>query len=118
MFSAGDGHAVQGHGEVCLTAIETGMIGTFELIVRKDLKLKFPRAESPTHLISMGLNEDLDDAAKQALREMINWITELTNLSREDAYTLCSLAGDLHVTQLVDVNKGVHCVLPKALLPA
>ena len=118
LFSAGDGHAVQGHGEVCLTAIETGMIGTFELIVRKDLKLKFPRAESPTHLISMGLNEDLDDAAKQALREMINWITELTNLSREDAYTLCSLAGDLHVTQLVDVNKGVHCVLPKALLPA
>ena len=118
LFSAGDGHAVQGHGEVCLTAIETGMIGTFELIVRKDLKLTFPRAESPTHLISMGLNEDLDDAAKQALREMINWITELTNLSREDAYTLCSLAGDLHVTQLVDVNKGVHCVLPKALLPA
>ena len=118
LFSAGDGHAVQGHGEVCLTAIETGMTGTFELIVRKDLKLTFPRAESPTHLISMGLNEDLDDAAKQALREMINWITELTNLSREDAYTLCSLAGDLHVTQLVDVNKGVHCVLPKALLPA
>jgi len=118
LFSAGDGHAVQGHGEVCLTAIETGMTGTFELIVRKDLKLTFPRAESPTHLISMGLNEDLDDAAKQALREMINWITELTNLSCEDAYTLCSLAGDLHVTQLVDVNKGVHCVLPKALLPA
>jgi acetamidase/formamidase len=118
LFSAGDGHAVQGHGEVCLTAIETGMTGTFELIVRKDLKLTFPRAESPTHLISMGLNEDLDDAAKQALREMINWITEFTNLSREDAYTLCSLAGDLHVTQLVDVNKGVHCVLPKALLPA
>ena len=117
LFSAGDGHAVQGHGEVCLTAIETGMIGTFELIVRKDLELKFPRAESPTHLISMGLNEDLDDAAKQALREMIDWITGLTGLSREDAYTLCSLAGDLHVTQLVDVNKGVHCILPKALLP-
>ena len=117
LFSAGDGHAVQGHGEVCLTAIETGMIGTFELIVRKDLKLKFPRAESPTHLISMGLNEDLDDAAKQALREMIDWIIELTDLSREDAYTLCSLAGDLYVTQLVDVNKGVHCKLPKALLP-
>ena len=117
LFSAGDGHAVQGHGEVCLTAIETGMIGTFELIVRKDLKLKFPRAESPTHLISMGLNEDLDDAAKQALREMIDWIIGLTDLSREDAYTLCSLAGDFHVTQLVDVNKGVHCMLPKALLP-
>ena len=117
LFSAGDGHGVQGDGEVCLTAVETGMIGTFEFVLRKDLSIDFPRAESPSHYITMGLNEDLDDAAKQALRGMISWITTLSTLSREDAYSLCSLAADLRVTQLVDVNKGIHCMLPKSALP-
>jgi acetamidase/formamidase len=118
LFSAGDGHAVQGDGEVCVTALETALSGTFELIVRKDLRLTFPRAETPTHLISMGLNEDLDDAAKQALREMIRIIRERLNVTPEDAYTLCSLAVDFRVTQLVDGNKGIHGMLPKALLGA
>jgi acetamidase/formamidase len=116
LFSAGDGHAIQGDGEVCLTAIETGLTGTFRLTVRKDLRITFPRAESATHYITMGMNEDLDDAARQALREMIAWIVELSDLSREDAYTLCSLTADLHVTQTVDVNKGIHCMLPKSAL--
>ena len=116
LFSAGDGHGAQGDGEVCLTAIETGLVGTFELIVRKDLRIGFPRAESATHYISMGMHEDLDDAAKQALRHMIDWIAELTPLTRADAYTLCSIAADLHVTQTVDGNKGIHCMLPKAML--
>ncbi|HYM29895.1 MAG TPA: acetamidase/formamidase family protein [Candidatus Cybelea sp.] len=116
LFSAGDGHAVQGDGEVCITALETALSGTLELIVRKDLQLGFPRAETATHLISMGLNEDLDDAAKQALREMIRIIRERLNVSAEDAYTLCSLAVDFRVTQLVDGNKGIHGMLPKALL--
>jgi acetamidase/formamidase len=116
LFSAGDGHAVQGDGEVCLTAAETGLTGRFRFTVRDDLSIDFPRAETPTHYISMGMDEDLDDAARQALRRMIGWITETTPLSRQDAYTLCSLAADLRVTQMVDVNKGVHCMLPKALL--
>lgn len=116
LFSAGDGHAVQGDGEVCLTALETSLSGTFELTVRKDLKLGFPRAETATHYIAMGMNDDLDDAARQALREMIRWITELSGLPAIDAYTLCSLAADLRVTQMVDVNKGVHCMLPKTAL--
>ncbi len=94
------------------------MSGTFELIVRKDLSLKFPRAESPTHYITMGMNEDLDDAAKQALREMISLLGEVAGLSAEDAYRLCSLAGDLRVTQLVDGNKGIHVMLAKDTLPA
>ena len=63
----------------------------------------------------MGLNPDLDDAATQALREMISWVTEISNLTDEDVYRLCSLAGDLRVTQIVDGNKGIHCVLEKAL---
>lgn len=117
LFSAGDGHGAQGDGEVCLTAIETSLTGTFELVLRKDLKLTFPRAETATHLITMGMDEDLDDAVRQALRDMIRWVQELSGISAEDAYTLCSIAGDLHVTQMVDVNKGAHCMLPKTVLP-
>jgi acetamidase/formamidase len=114
LFSAGDGHAVQGDGEVCLTALETCMTGTFELILRKDISLAMPRAETPSHYLTMGMNEDLDDAARQALREMIALIREMTNLSAENAYTLCSLTADLRITQMVDGNKGVHTMLPKA----
>jgi acetamidase/formamidase len=116
LFSVGDGHAVQGDGEVCLTAVETGLTGRLQLTVRQDLSIDFPRAETPTHYISMGMDEDLDDAARQALRRMIGWITAMTPLSRQDAYTLCSLAADLRVTQMVDVNKGVHCMLAKSVL--
>lgn len=113
LFSVGDGHGVQGDGEVCLSALETALGGTLRLTVRKDMKLDFPRAETPTHYITMGLDEDLDDAAKQAVREMIKLLGEKKGLSAADAYTLCSLACDLHVTQLVDVNKGVHALLPR-----
>lgn len=116
LFSVGDGHAAQGDGEVNLTAIETAMTGTFTLIVRKDLSLKAPRAETPTHHITMGFDPDLDDAAKGALREMIDLLVKTQGLSREDAYMLCSLSCDLRVTQLVDGNKGVHAMLPKDIL--
>jgi len=117
LFSAGDGHGLQGDGEVCLTAIETPLTGTFEFHVRKDMKLVTPRAEKPDAWITMGFDEDLDDAARQALRDMIALIREKSGLSAQDAYTLCSLAADLRVTQMVDGNKGVHCVLAKAHLP-
>jgi acetamidase/formamidase len=116
LFSAGDGHGAQGDGEVCLTGLETGLSGTFRLTARKDLGWTWPFAENATHLIAMGMNEDLDDAARQAVREMIAHIVRRTTLTREEAYMLCSLAGDLHVTQTVDGNKGVHMMLPKALL--
>jgi acetamidase/formamidase len=116
LFSTGDGHGVQGDGEVCITALETGLEGTFRLTVRKDLNYKQPFAETPTHLMSIGLDEDLDDAAKQAVREMVMHVCRRTNLSRNQAYMLCSLAGDLRVTQTVDGNKGVHMLLAKAHL--
>ncbi len=116
LFFAGDGHAVQGDGEVCITALETGMTGTFRLTVRKDMELRWPFAESATHLMSIGLDEDLDDAAKQAVREMVKHVCARTNLTRNEAYMLCSLAGNLRVTQLVDGNKGIHMLLPKSLL--
>ncbi len=113
LFSAGDGHGVQGDGEVCITALETSLTGRFRLTVRKDLKLTQPFAESETHLISIGMEQDLDDAAKDAVREMVRAICERTSMNRNQAYMLCSLAGDLRVTQLVDGNKGVHMMLAK-----
>jgi acetamidase/formamidase len=116
LFSVGDGHGVQGDGEVCITAIETGLIGTFELHVRKDMTLEWPMAETPTHVMTMAFDPDLDDAVVIALRDMIKLICARTNLSREDAYTLCSLAADLRVTQVVNGSKGIHVMLEKAHL--
>ncbi len=113
LFMAGDGHGVQGDGEVCITALETGLSGTFRLTVRRDFPVDFPFAETPTHLMSIGLDEDLDDAAKQAVREMVKHVCRRTNLSRNQAYMLCSLIADLRVTQTVDGNKGVHMLLAK-----
>jgi acetamidase/formamidase len=118
-FSVGDGHGVQGDGEVCVTALEMCLTGTFTFVLHKrngSAPLAMPRAETPTHYISMGLNEDLDQAMKQALREMIGFICSRTNLSREQAYAFCSLAVDFHVTQTVNGEKGVHGLLKKGLL--
>jgi acetamidase/formamidase len=116
LFSCGDGHGVQGDGEVCITAIETGLIGTFEFHVRNDMTLEWPMAETPTHLMTMAFDPDLDDCVVIALRDMIKLICARTNLSREDAYTLCSLAADLRVTQVVNGSKGIHVMLEKKLL--
>jgi acetamidase/formamidase len=120
LFSAGDGHGVQGDGEVCINALETCLTGTFTLILHKRpdgaALLRYPRAETPTHFISMGMSADLDQAMKQALREMIAFIRARSNLSREEAYQLCSLAVDFHVTQTVNGEKGVHGMLKRGLL--
>lgn len=118
LFSCGDGHGAQGDGEVCITAIETALRGTFRLRLRRDIALDYPRAETPDHLITMGMHEDLDRCAEMALRDMIGWITARTGLPREDAYMLCSLAGDLRITQTVNGNKGVHMMMAKDLVPA
>jgi len=115
-FSCGDGHAVQGDGEVCLTALETCLDGTFELVLHKGRRLAFPRAVTPTHYIAMGMDPDLDDAAKQALRDMIRWLVEMKGWKSDEAYVFCSLACDLHVTQLVDGNKGVHAMVARNLV--
>ncbi len=121
LFSAGDGHGVQGDGEVCINALEICLTGHFRLSLVKggggrDPVLRFPRAETRTHFITMGMNEDLDLAMKQALREMIGFICSRTNLSDADAYQFCSLAVDFHVTQTVNGEKGVHGMLKKGLL--
>jgi acetamidase/formamidase len=113
LFSCGDGHGVQGDGEVCVTAIETALTGRFAFVLHKGAGLSYPRAETPTHYITMGMDPSLDQCAVMALRDMIVLLGEKAGLSREDAYTLCSLAADLRVTQAVNVSKGIHCMIAK-----
>ena len=114
LFSAGDGHGVQGHGEVSINALETGLRGRFQFFVRKDMKLKWPRGETPTHWMVMGLHEDLDEAMKLAVRETIDFIVErFPHLDRNEAFMLASLAVDFHVSQNVDRTKGIHGMIPK-----
>jgi acetamidase/formamidase len=114
-FEVGDGHAGQGDGEVDVTAMETSLTGTFQFLVHKDMHLRWPRAETPTHFITMGLHEDLNEATKLAVREMIDFLMTVKHLSRDDAYMLSSVAANLAITELVDGNKGVHMMIPKAI---
>ena len=115
LFEVGDGHAGQGNGEVDITALETSLVGTFQLIVRKDMHLTWPRAETPTHVIAMGIDSNLTVAARIAVREMLDYLVSERHLTRESAYQLTSVAGDVEVTQLVDGTVGVHVMMPKRI---
>lgn len=115
LLSLGDGHALQGDGEVTITALETSLRGTVQIFVRKGRQIRWPRAETPTHFITMGLNPGLNEAARMATREMIDFLVSQKGMSRDEAYILCSLAADLRVTQLVDDTKGIHAMLAKSI---
>jgi acetamidase/formamidase len=115
LFEVGDGHAGQGNGEVDITAMETQLTGTFQFVVRKDLRLKWPRAETPAYYIAMGFHEDLTEATKIAVREAIEFLMSEKHLSRDEAYMLASVGVDFCITQLVDGNKGVHAMIPKSI---
>jgi acetamidase/formamidase len=115
LFEVGDGHAAQGNGEVDITALETSLRGRLQLIVRKDLKLTWPRGETPTHWIAMGIDRDLTQATKIAVREAVALLQSVKGLSKDDAYMLASTACDLSITQLVDQTVGVHVMIPKSL---
>jgi acetamidase/formamidase len=113
LFVAGDGHAGQGNGEVDITAMETFLTGTFKFVLHKNKPLVWPRAETPTHYITMGFSPDLKEATEHALRDMIDFLVEEKHMTRDDAYMLSSLAVDMDITQLVDGNVGVHAMCPK-----
>jgi acetamidase/formamidase len=116
LFEIGDGHAAQGDGEVDQTAIETSLRGRLQLTVRKDMKLTWPRAETPTDYISMATDPDLVIAAKTAIQEMVDFLVSQKSLTRHQAYQLVSIAGNVAITQLVDKpNVGVHLKLPKSI---
>jgi acetamidase/formamidase len=119
LFEIGDGHAAQGDGEVDQTAIETSLRGRVQLTVRKDMKLTWPRAETPTDYISMATDPDLTVATKTAIQEMIDFVAAQRKLTKHQAYQLVSLAGNVAVTQLVDKpNYGVHVRMPKSIFVA
>ena len=119
LFEIGDGHAAQGDGEVDQTAIETSLRGRLQLTVRKDMRLKWPRAETPTDYISMATDPDLVVATKTAIQEMVDFLVSEKRLTRHQAYQLVSIAGNVAVTQLVDKpNLGVHVRLPKSIFIA
>jgi len=115
LLEIGDGHAGQGNGEVDITAMETSLTGRFKLVVRKDLHLTMPRAETPTHWIAMGIDSNLVAATKQAVRQAIDYLVTAKGLTRDDAYMLTSIACDVDITELVDGTLGVHVMIPKRI---
>lgn len=116
LLEIGDGHAAQGDGEVDQTAIETNLRGRVQLIVRKDMKLDWPRAETPTHWITMGTDTSLVVATRTAIREMVKLLQEKKSLTEVQAYQAASMAADLRITELVDGNVGVHMMIAKSYL--
>ncbi len=116
LFSAGDGHAAQGDGEVDITAIETSLEGEFRLTIREDFELSLPIAVTPTHLITMGFDPSLDQAARIAVRSLLDVLERFGELAWRDAYRLASIAADLHVTQVVNGEKGIHVMLERTIL--
>jgi acetamidase/formamidase len=116
LFQVGDGHAVQGDGEVNQTGLETSLRGRLQLIVRTDLSMDWPRGETPTHHILMGFDPDLEKATEIAIREAVEFLQAEAHLTSGEAYAVVSMAADLRITELVDGNKGVHVMIAKALL--
>jgi acetamidase/formamidase len=116
LFEVGDGHAAQGDGEVDQTAIETSLRGRLQLTVRKDLSLTWPRAETAEYYISMGTDPELAEATRIAIQEMVDFLVAEKGLTAHQAYQLTSIAGDIAITQLVDLpNLGVHVKMPKSI---
>jgi acetamidase/formamidase len=117
----GDSHCRQGNGEVNLTALECAYKEIeIRAVVRKDLKTDWPWAETRTDWLFMGFDEDLNEAMKIAVEQTVHWLSTqtLVPMSREEAYALTSLVGDCRVSQVVDIRKGVHCMIPKSVFVA
>lgn len=114
LFTTGDAHGAQGNGEVSGTAIETSMILVAEFLIHKKT-IKMPLAETPDHFIVFGLNPDLDEAMKQALRESILFIHENLGYTHEEAMSISSTAVDFEITQVVDRTEGIHGMIPKSI---
>jgi acetamidase/formamidase len=116
LLEIGDGHAAQGDGEVDQTAIETNLRGRIQVVVRKDMKLEWPRVETPTHWITMGTDTSLVVATKTAIKEMVKFLQETKGITQTQAYQAASMAADLRFTQVVDGNLGVHMMIAKSYL--
>ena len=112
----GDSHALQGDGEVNLTALETAMQEVrVQVLLHKQAGWEWPFAETDTHWYALGMHQDLNEAFKIALRNTLDFLERKAGLTRLDAYGLASMAVSFRVTQVVDANKGVHGMIPKSL---
>ena len=115
LFYSGDPHCAQGNGEVALTAIECSLTPTFELVLHKEMMLEQPMGETEDAWIAVGLDEDLDEAMKESVRESLRIVNSEYELTEQDALLLGSAAIDFEVSQVVDIVKGIHGVIPKQL---
>jgi acetamidase/formamidase len=115
LYYTGDCHAAQGDGEITVNAIETANVSTVQFILHKGMKLTAPRAETPTHYITFGLDPDLDKAMRMAMIETVEFLKEKQSYDFHHAYTLASIAVDFRVTQVVDKTLGIHAMIPKKL---
>ena len=115
LFQTGDPHAVQGNGEVGQSALESANTVTMQFILRKDMPIKRVEAETPTHYIIMGMDKDLDVAMHDAIANTVEFLKERKGLDFFDSLSLCSLAVDYEVTEVVDGTKGIHGMVPKAV---
>ena len=118
LFSIGDPHISQGDGELSGTAIEASLNVLFQVILRKDFSFPSPLLETPECWIVHGFDEDLDSAMRFASIDMLHLLTEHQNLSRNDAYSLMSVAADFGVTQVVDGRQGIHVRIPRGIFPS
>jgi acetamidase/formamidase len=117
LFSAGDGHARQGDGEVSGTAIECPLTrAELTLVLREDLELDAPRARTNEGWITFGFDEDLDRAAEGATEAMLDLMVRELQVDRRQALALASVAVDLRVTQVVNGVKGVHAILARGAI--
>ncbi len=119
LIYTGDSHAVQGDGEINLSALETRMQELrIQVVLHKQKNFAWPVAETPTHWITLGLDKDLNMAMTLAARNAINFLSTRADLTKLDAYALCSIAVSFRVTQVVDIVRGVHAMIPKSLFAA
>ena len=119
LIFTGDAHAVQGDGEISLTALETRMQEMqIQVVLHKQKNFAWPMAETPTHWIALGLDKDLNVAMQMAARNAIKFLATRASLTELDAYALCSIAASFRVTQVVDIVRGVHAMIPKSLFSA
>jgi acetamidase/formamidase len=119
LIYTGDSHAVQGDGEISLTALETRMReARIQVLLHKQKHFRWPVAETSTHWIAMGLDKDLNQAMTIAARNAIDFLATRAKLTPLDAYALCSIAVSFRVTQVVDIVRGVHAMIPKSLFDA
>jgi acetamidase/formamidase len=116
LIYTGDSHAVQGDGEISLTALETRMKELrIQVILHKQKNLAWPVAETASHWIIIGLDKDLNAAMTLCARNAIKFLAAQAKISELDAYALCSVAVSFRVTQVVDIVRGVHALIPKTI---